>query len=325
MSRDSHPQRRATSADIARAAGVSRATVSYVLNDAPGKRVGDDTRKRVLDAARALGHYPSAAARSLRSGRSNVVLALVRDFTLGHVASKIMARLDQELAAHGYVVLAHHYDGDLRPLPELWGLISPALIVAMSGMTVPDTEEMAASPAKFMQIQGIVPHAEIGRIQARYLYERGHRQLGYAFPQAEARAVIAAERLEATRAECRALGMAEPLVRVLDVDDPASAFNAIDAWSASPEPITAIAAHNDESAMLLDSAYAERGIRSGEDIALIGVDNVPSARIALTTVAINLEKFGDAIVARVRALLEDRELPPIDREDMVYLIKRHTA
>ena len=53
-------QRRVTSADVAREAGVSRATVSYVLNDTPHQTIPEATRQRVLDAAARLGYAPSA-------------------------------------------------------------------------------------------------------------------------------------------------------------------------------------------------------------------------------------------------------------------------
>ncbi|HET9383256.1 MAG TPA: LacI family DNA-binding transcriptional regulator, partial [Streptomyces sp.] len=57
-----------TSADVARLAGVSRATVSYVLNNTSAVRISEPTRRRVHAAARELGYVPHAAARSLRAG-----------------------------------------------------------------------------------------------------------------------------------------------------------------------------------------------------------------------------------------------------------------
>ena len=59
-------RRRATSADVAREAGVSRATVSYVLNDTPNQKIPEQTREKVLEAARKLAYSPSTAARALR-------------------------------------------------------------------------------------------------------------------------------------------------------------------------------------------------------------------------------------------------------------------
>src|SRR4051794_33842882 len=75
--------RRVTSADVARLAGVSRATVSYVHNDTPQQTISGPTRARVLDAAARLGYAPSAAARTLRTGRSDIVLCLLPDWPIG--------------------------------------------------------------------------------------------------------------------------------------------------------------------------------------------------------------------------------------------------
>ena len=62
-------RKQATSLDVAKLAGVSRTTVSFVLNDVQGVKITEETRQRVLEAARDLDYYPTAAARSLASGR----------------------------------------------------------------------------------------------------------------------------------------------------------------------------------------------------------------------------------------------------------------
>ncbi len=63
-------RRQARSLDVARLAGVSRTTVSFVLNNVPGVKITEETRQRVLEAARELNYYPTAAARSLASGKT---------------------------------------------------------------------------------------------------------------------------------------------------------------------------------------------------------------------------------------------------------------
>ena len=78
--------RRITSRDVARRAGVSRTTVSFVLNDVPGVNISQETRKRVLQAAQELGYVPDAAARSLASRRTHTLgLVLVRNQS--HIAA----------------------------------------------------------------------------------------------------------------------------------------------------------------------------------------------------------------------------------------------
>ena len=55
-----------TSKDIARECGVSQATVSYVINNKAGKRISEEKRQEILEAARRLNYFPNASARSIR-------------------------------------------------------------------------------------------------------------------------------------------------------------------------------------------------------------------------------------------------------------------
>jgi DNA-binding LacI/PurR family transcriptional regulator len=71
------PAKRITSSDVARAAGVSQTTVSFVLNDKPGHSIPAATRLRILEVARQLDYRPHACARTLAAGRSDVVLLSV--------------------------------------------------------------------------------------------------------------------------------------------------------------------------------------------------------------------------------------------------------
>lgn len=316
--------RRVTSADVAKASGVSRATVSYVLNNVPGRSISDATRQLVIDTARALGHVPYAPARSLRLGHSNIVLALVRDFAIGYVSNRVLRKLDLVLAERGFVVLAHRYDSTVRPLPELWGLVTPALVVAMGGLTVPEQQVIDGTQTKLLRVHGFVPHEKAGRMQAEYLHSRGHTRLGYAFPADPTLELVASERLDGVRAACREQGLPEPSVRVIDTFDPATAASALDFWRDADEPITAVCSHNDEIAVLLASVLESRGLRAGRDLAIIGVDNIPIARVSLTTIEIDVEAWGDAVAATALALLDDEEPPPHDR-DFLRLIVRESA
>jgi DNA-binding LacI/PurR family transcriptional regulator len=316
--------RRATSADVARASGVSRATVSYVLNDVPGKSISAATRTLVLETAQRLGHIPYAPARSLRLGRSNIVLALVRDFAIGYVANNVLRRLDLALAEHGYVLLAHRYDGDLRPMTELWGLVSPALVVAMGGLALPDEEAIGLARTKVVRAHNLMDNERIGRMQAAHLASRGHRRLGYAFPADPAVELIARERLTGVRAGCEELGLPEPSVQVVDTARPETIYAALDAWAHEDAAVSAVCAHNDEIAILLTAALTKRGLQVGRDLALIGVDDIPAARISMTTVRIDAVGWAQAVAEEVLAQLGDRPIVR-DAEDFLELIVRDSA
>jgi DNA-binding LacI/PurR family transcriptional regulator len=93
--------RRATSADVARRAGVCRATVSHGLNSSTRHSIPDTTRDRILAAAADLGYAPHAAARALRRGRSGSVLVVLSDVPLGTSLATLLAGLTHGVAGLG--------------------------------------------------------------------------------------------------------------------------------------------------------------------------------------------------------------------------------
>lgn len=316
--------RRVTHDDVAKASGVSRATVSYVLNDTAGRTISDATRALVLQNARRLGHIPYAPARTLRLGRSNIVLALVRDFAIGYVSNYVLKGLDLALAERGYVVLAHRWDRDLRPIAELWGLVSPALVVAMGGLSVSDGEVIEGS-TKLLRVQGSVPHRMAGRMQAEYLIGTGRTRLGFAFPADPTLELIASERLAGVQDACRDAGLDEPAVRAIDSGDPATVFAALDAWGAEDLAVSAVAAHNDELALLVCEALRSRGLRPGADLGVIGIDNTPISRISLTTIEIDVAAWSAWVVESALAAIDDQPAPAFDDREFLRLIVRDSA
>src|SRR6476620_6496409 len=121
--------RRITSADVARRAGVSRATVSYVLNNTSGQSISPATRDRVLEAAAGLGYAPSAAARALRTGRSDVVLCLLPDWPIGVVLGRLLESMSMELARAGLTMLTHPGNGD-DPVSHVLSAVTPAAVLS---------------------------------------------------------------------------------------------------------------------------------------------------------------------------------------------------
>ena len=106
--------KRPTQSDVARLAGVSRATVSYVLNELSDDRVpiSEETRKRVLAAADELGYEPDASAQALRSGHTKTIGLIIPDIHNPHFWQTADG-VEQELRAPGYHLLLS--SADLSP------------------------------------------------------------------------------------------------------------------------------------------------------------------------------------------------------------------
>ena len=90
---------RPTSADVATEAGVSRTTVSFVLNGRTDVKIPDDTRRRVLDAAERLGYHPHAPARQLAGGRSHILALVLRQSPEQIAADAVLGETLRGLAA----------------------------------------------------------------------------------------------------------------------------------------------------------------------------------------------------------------------------------
>src|SRR5260221_4291873 len=97
--------------DVAVGAGVHRATAARALNPETRILVSEDTARRVLDAAAALGYRPNPVARSLRTRRSHTVGVLIPDLN-NPLFPPIVRGLEDPLAAAGYVWLIGNTDSD---------------------------------------------------------------------------------------------------------------------------------------------------------------------------------------------------------------------
>jgi DNA-binding LacI/PurR family transcriptional regulator len=315
---------RALSADVAREAGVSRATVSYVLNNRTDRSISDATRARVLATARRLGHVPHAPARSLRLGRSNVVLALVSDFAFGYLRDRLLSTLDAAMTRRGYVLLVHRYSEELRPLPELWRLVAPDVVVSMGGLSVSEADSLRGARAQLISVQSLFDHTRAGEMQAEYLVGKGHRRLGYAYPSEGNVRSIAEERLAGTRLACRRLGVPPPAVMRVDRRHPTTLSRALERWNSLADPPTAICAHNDEIAVMLSLADSSRGFALGDRLAVIGMDDIPISRLGISTIALDVDLVTERIVEQVVATLEGR-VPQLSAQPVLRVISRASA
>ena len=317
-----------TSADVARESGVSRTTVSYVLNGTPGTSISEQTRRRVLDTATRLGYAPSSAARALRSGRSDLVLCVLPDWPVGPVVETILDHLADDLARRELSVLVHHVRGD-RPLSDLWRAVTPRTVVGLTAFA-PDEERAMRRAGIQVVATGVAspdaddPQPRIGRIQVERLVAGGRDRIAYAASDDPRITDFVDRRLAGVRAACADRVLAEPIVTWMSIDADAAA-SAVTEWIRAG--VNGVAAYNDEVAFAVLAGARQTGVAVPDDLAVIGVDDIPLAALAsppLTTVTQSIEHEASYLAACVLAALDGDEPPP-HPPDAPALVERDSA
>jgi DNA-binding LacI/PurR family transcriptional regulator len=330
--------RKITGADVAREAGVSRATVTYVLNNSPHQKIAEATRQRVLEAAERLGYSPSAAARALRKGgRSDVVLCLLPDWPIGPMVGGLLEHLSQALAADGLTLLTHTTRSDGGPISALWREITPAAVIAFESFDAAEAAAMRAAgitvavalhsrPGRTGREIGI-PEQRTGRLQVEHLAGKGHRRLGYAYPDDRRLDAWAEPRLDGVRQACADLGLDEPVVHVIPLDK-AAAADAVNAWRSASPAVSGVCAYDDTIALAVLAGLRRHGLTAPQDLAVIGVNDLPAGRLSdpeLTTVVVDHRAVAQHLAKTIAAGLDHRPAPRRPESDIINLIIRESA
>ncbi len=327
---------RVTSKDVARAAGVSQATVSYVLNSRRDQTISDRTRQNVLAAAHRLGYVPSAAARSLRTGRSDVVLGLIPDLTISQATEEFKVELSRVLGDAGYSCVYLHHAGARQSLEDLWQNVHPAVVVAFGQLDPSDAEAVKRAGIVLVDditgpdsatLLGVDQH-ELGRMQVRHLAEHGHRRIGYAAVADARENRFCLPRRQGAQEACQALNLPAPVIAVLD-DTPASAETAVTTWRR--QGITAVAAFNDLTALAIISSCHAASLTVPHDLAVIGVDDLKLALLItprLTTIRMDLTTAAHRLAQHIIQLAATPPPKPttaVTPQTVFQLIKRDSV
>lgn len=327
--------RAVTAKDVAREAGVSQATVSYVVNDHPGQKISAPTRERVQAAIKRLGYTPSESARALRTGSTNVVLLVLPDIPFGPSLAHLIEMIGDELERYGLTNITRRVR-DTSPLSSLWRALNPVAVVSIAAISLADEAEMRDAGIAVVSTllsptsgrEGIsVPQTLIGRLQVEHLAYTGHRRLGYAAPDDARVTGFYHLRLEGVRSACLELGLEQPEVVPVALDA-ASGEQAVAHWRSLPDPVTAVAAYNDETAFAVLAGMHRLGLVAPRDLAVIGVDNIPLAALAsppLTTVDQNLDLVAAFMARQIASATHGISAPEPLRSDAVTLVLRESA
>ena len=296
----SSEQRRITSADVAREAGVSQATVSYVLNNDPRQSIPEETRAKVLRAVQKLSYEPFAPARSLRLGKSNIVLVVFQQSIIEVNISQIIEALAAEVAKLGFSLV-----WQIGFSPEnnhLAANLAPAVVVGLVDET--DTVIQASLQRFQAPIVTLTAHNWINegsRLQVEYLVKRGRRSIVYAATSKPSLQHLSHSRQERVEQACREHGLSEPRVVTIPLTRERARQAMAELVAMQPLPF-AICAFNDEVALACLAALSDLKIAVPEEVSVIGHDNTLLAELSIppmTTIGIEGEEVGERLIASV--------------------------
>lgn len=300
--------RRPTSADVARLAGVSRATVSFVLNNTPSQSISATTREAVHRAAQELGYVPSAHATALRRGGSRLVLVLVPNWASGPTIMRYLELMASYLAEHGLLTVTHVETA--APLRELLTAIQPAAVVSLVPLSQEDSALLAR--AAIVEVHGYIAdfpgkldsvtlnQQRMGQAQARYLVGLGVTRLAYIYGPDTGHPLRPAGRIDGARTvvtELRDQHDQRVRFEAIGYDTEEDLDGIVAAWAGSSDRV-GVCAFDDDTALRILAALRRHGVDVPGKVAVVGMDDIPAGQFSeppLTTVRPNLEYQSRAV------------------------------
>lgn len=313
--------------DIAHKTGVSRSTVSRVVNNHPN--VSEEVRRRVLDAIRENGYQPHAAARTLASQRSSTIGLIlphsVSFFFTDPYYPHLTKGIAQACNQHDYTLalfLAGTKDEEEKIFPRVAGkgLLDGVVVQSghhgdqwIIGRMIDANMPVVVAGRPFRADN--VSYVDIDNVNAAYqavshLVRLGRRRVGtIAGPSAS---TVGIDRLAGYRKALQERGLPSDENLIVEGDfTEASGFYAMQKMmSARPD---AIFAASDVMALGAMRAAREAGLRIPDDIAFVGFDDLPLASLAdvqLTTMRQPVVQFGSRAVELLIDLIENGIEPP---------------
>jgi DNA-binding LacI/PurR family transcriptional regulator len=300
--------------EVAGRAGVSIATVSHVLNGT--RQVLPATEERVLEAVRALGYRPNAAARNLALGQSRLLGLMVSDICNPFFPEILKAFQDQaNLRDMEAIVMNTNYDSHrtLSGVNRLLGLQVPGVAVMTSQVDPSVIQQLASHGicAVYLDlgrvdrfISNVIVDCEHGIEKAvDHLCGLGHVRLGYIGGPAHLQS--SSRRKEAF---LNSAARVRTEVRTVDAD-----FSVQGGYFACSRLLagfaaTAIVAANDLMAIGAMHCVYDRGLRIPADVSVVGFDDITFSQFtqpALTTVAVSRQTIGCLAFQALSQMLDD--------------------
>jgi DNA-binding LacI/PurR family transcriptional regulator len=303
-------KRKITMKDVAEKAGVSPTTVSFIMNEKTQIAIPDETRRRVMEAVRELGYVRNAAGRRLASGKSHTlgfVLPSAEHIRVDATIPQFLYSLNEVCHQHKFNLLVHAVENPTRPdayvdlvtANEIDGIfiVNPREDDRQIDALLDSGFPVIADPGRKHPLACGVgwDNFAAAKMVVSHLISLGHTRIACInFGQAGFLSVRA--RCEGYRSALEEGGIPfdESLVRWANFSHESGYEAALELLSGGEVP-TSIFAGNDTVAIGAAAALRERGLRIPEDVALVGIDDIPTARFLnppLTTVRVPTREFG---------------------------------
>lgn len=318
---------RPTTADVARLASVSTATVSYVLNNAEGRRISPETREAVYRAAKLLGYRPNLAARNLARGKSGVVLYVVPHVAVGEMPMQAGSHMTTALARQGLLQVQIFETEDDEHIVDAIENLDPVAVTSLFPLR--GAARRAVQNAGIPNIEiGVLPalgdpHLSVGEMRVDHLVSRGHHRIAFAYTGIARWRALGDYWFEGVSRAARSRDL--PPVRVEAVT-PDNAAAVVTGWA--NDGVTAVCAQSDEIACLVLYGIHQAGLHCPGDLAVIGVDASPMGVVStppLTTVQFDPCAVADAALAAIFERLGHPAPPSPDLTDIARLIVRSST
>ena len=328
------PEYRVTSVDVARAAGVSQPTVSRVITG--GSNVTPELSRRVKEAARALGYRPNMLARAMNQGKSNVIGVVVA-YLDNPFYAEALENLSIQLKSSGYRLLLFIASNDVDSadlfVEDLIAHQVDGIILASVSTTLPLTKEIVDASIPLVLFNRAQANKDIpavtasnyagGRKAARFLLERGHRQIAHISGWQGSQTGL--DRMHGFLAGLEEAAV-EPIAVVDSYYDRERAMQATrDLFTGGKKP-DAIFAGNDHMAIaVIEALRHDLGLRVPEDVSVIGFDDIKMAAwrdYSLTTLRQPANRLVQATVDLLMTLIDGRKPDRLRVEIESELIQR---
>ncbi|GAA0320784.1 LacI family DNA-binding transcriptional regulator [Kineococcus aurantiacus] len=329
------PTKAATIYDVAKAAGVSHQTVSRYLSGYAGIR--PQTRERVEQALAFLDYRPNRSARTLRTGRSQRLVALTHQIDQ-FGPRKIVQGASVAARDLGYVL--DILSLDLASTTAVESALESVQASECDGVLVlTATDEMshALRHAHFDVPAVTADEADDGLAQkptqlstagfpalVSHLDALGHRRIAHISGPAGWSA--SRNRVRGLQAALRAADLPEALI--LEGDWSAASAHRLTTRLLDTEAVTAIVAANDQMALGAILAVTQRGLRVPHDISVTGVDDIPEAAYIcppLTTLRIDFGRQGHDAVRRLMAVMRGAKEPILTSQHSQLIVRESTG